>query len=74
MFIILLLLLFVIVWLPFINALSNELHQTKKILLVIPLELLVNMKNVASLFTAKGNDKKKRKEVAAASAAVVELP
>lgn len=32
------------------------------------------MKNVASLFTAKGNDKKKRKEVAAASAAVVELP
>jgi hypothetical protein len=41
-----LLFLFMIVWLPFINGLSTEVHQTKRILLLIPIELLVGMKQV----------------------------
>ena len=49
MFVVLLLLLFVVVWLPFINSLSTEVHQTKRILLIIPLELLMGLKNVAAL-------------------------
>ena len=49
MFIVLLLLLFVTVWVPFINGLSTEVHQTKRILLLIPLELLMGLKNVAVL-------------------------
>ena len=49
MFIVLLLFLFVIVWLPFINGLATEVHQTKRILLLIPIELLVSMKQVSML-------------------------
>jgi len=49
MFIVLLLLLYVIVWLPFINGLATEVHQTKRILLLIPIELLVSMKQVSML-------------------------
>jgi hypothetical protein len=40
-------LLFVIVWLPFINGLSTEVHQTKRILLL----------NVALLLSADNNNK-----------------
>jgi hypothetical protein len=49
MFIVLLLFLYVIVWLPFINGLATEVHQTKRILLLIPIELLVSMKQVSML-------------------------
>jgi hypothetical protein len=50
-------LLFVIVWLPFINGLSTEVHQTKRILLLIPIELLIGMKNVALLLGADKDTK-----------------
>jgi len=46
-----LLFLFVVVWIPFINGLTTEVHQTKRILLLIPIELLVGMKNVAILLS-----------------------
>jgi hypothetical protein len=49
LFIVLLLFLFVVVWLPFINGLATEVHQTKRILLLIPLELLIGMKQVSML-------------------------
>jgi hypothetical protein len=49
LFIVALLFLFVIVWLPFINGLSTEVHQTKRILLLIPIELLSGMKQVNML-------------------------
>jgi hypothetical protein len=37
------------VWIPFINGLSTEVHQTKRLLMIIPIEYLMNLKNVASL-------------------------
>lgn len=49
-----LLFLFVIVWLPFINGLSTEVHQTRRILLLIPIELLIGMKQVNTLLN-EGN-------------------
>ena len=58
LFIVLLLLLFVVVWIPFINGLSTEVHQTKRILLLIPIELLMGLKNVATLLN-EGKDKLK---------------
>lgn len=55
LFIVALLFLFVIVWIPFINGLSTEVHQTKRILLLIPIEMLMGLKNVASLLTTDKN-------------------
>jgi len=46
-FIVMLLLLYVIIWLPFVNGLTNDILHTKKMLMLIPLELLLNMKSVA---------------------------
>jgi ABC-type bacteriocin/lantibiotic exporter with double-glycine peptidase domain len=51
LFIVAILFLFVIVWIPFINGLSTEVHQTKRLLLLIPVELLMNLKNVATLLS-----------------------
>eukprot|EP00347_Sterkiella_histriomuscorum_P005463 403356519 len=62
LFIIFLLMFFVLLWLPFVNQLTNEVYQTKKILLVIPLELLVNMKSLANLFSQQGGSKSKAKK------------
>lgn len=55
LFIVALLFLFVIVWIPFINGLSTEVHLTKRILLLIPIELLMGLKNVAALLTTDKN-------------------
>ena len=49
LFIVALVFLFVIVWIPFINGLTTEVNQTKKLLLLIPVELLSGLKNVALL-------------------------
>ena len=74
LFIVALLFLFVVVWLPFINGLSTEVHQTKRILLLIPIELLVGMKQVAMLLS-EGKDarsalyKKKAAQVVSAGPA-----
>ena len=57
LFVVLLLLLFVIVWLPFVNSMASEIHQTKKVLLIVPLEILVNMRNVSQLLNAKAGGK-----------------
>jgi hypothetical protein len=54
-FIVALLFLFVVVWIPFINGLSTEVHQTKRILLLIPIELLMGLKNVAALLATDKN-------------------
>jgi hypothetical protein len=63
LFIVLLLFLYVIVWLPFINGLATEVHQTKRILLLIPIELLVSMKKVSMLLklisSSSGNSEKR---------------
>jgi hypothetical protein len=62
LFIVLLLFLYVIVWLPFINGLATEVHQTKRILLLIPIELLVSMKKVSMLLklisSSSGSEKR----------------
>ncbi len=47
------------VWLPFINGLSTEVHQTKRILMLIPVELLAGMKQVAVLLDQRQGFKKK---------------
>jgi len=59
-FIILMLILFVVVWLPFINNLSREVVKTKKILLIIPLELLAHMKSVTKLISRSVFKKRKK--------------
>jgi len=65
-----LLFLFVVVWLPFINGLSTEVHQTKRILLLIPIELLVGMKQVAMLLNeGKHENRFKKKAVVQAAGA-----
>lgn len=54
-----LLLLFVIVWLPFINGLSTEVNQTKRILLLIPIEMLVKIKGIEHIISESNGRKKK---------------
>ena len=53
---------FVLLWLPFVNQLTNEVYQTKKILLVIPLELLINMKSLSNIFSQAVSSKSKEKK------------
>ena len=45
-FIIALLIAFVIVWLPFVNNLNNQIYKSKSMLMIIPIEILVKMRNV----------------------------
>lgn len=45
-YIVLFMVIYVIVWLPLINGLNNEVFKTKRVLLIIPIELLVSMKSL----------------------------
>ena len=46
LFLIVLLLAYVSIWIPLMNALNNQIYKTKLMLMIIPLEILMRMKNV----------------------------
>ena len=48
-FIIVILIGFMIFWLPFINSLNNQIYKTKLMLMIIPLEILMKIKNVGKV-------------------------
>lgn len=45
-FLVLLLLAYVIVWLPLVNNLNNQIYKTKLMLMIVPLEILMRLKSV----------------------------
>lgn len=49
LFVILLLISFVLVWIPFINGLNLQIYKTKLMLMIIPLEVLLKIKNVGKV-------------------------
>ena len=48
-FIIVILIGYIIFWIPFINSVNNQLFKTKLMLMIIPLEILMKIKNVAKV-------------------------
>lgn len=53
LFLILLLLAFVALWLPLVNSLTNQIYKTKLMLMIIPLEILMRMKNVGKVLQSQ---------------------
>jgi hypothetical protein len=49
------------VWLPFINGLSTEVNQTKRILLLIPIEMLIKIKGIEDIVNESSGFGKKKK-------------
>ena len=48
-FLIVILLGFIVFWLPFLNGLNLDIYKTKLMLMIIPLEVLLKMKNVSKV-------------------------
>jgi hypothetical protein len=48
-FLIIMLLAYVSIWLPLVSSLNNEIYKTKLMLMIIPLEILMRMKNVGKV-------------------------
>ena len=48
-FLIVILLAFIVFWLPFLNGLNLDIYKTKLMLMIIPLEVLLKMKNVSKV-------------------------
>ena len=53
MFLIVILMSFVVFWLPFLNALNNQIYKTKLMLMIIPLEILLKIKNVGKVLQSQ---------------------
>lgn len=53
MFLIVVLMSFVVFWLPFLNALNNQIYKTKLMLMIIPLEILLKIKNVGKVLQSQ---------------------
>jgi len=74
-FLIAILIAFFLFWLPFLNDLNYQIYKTKLMLMIIPLEILMKIKNVSKVLQSqtflnssnnslsqtekKGKDKKK---------------
>ena len=65
-FLIVFLIAFIIIWLPFLNDLNYQIYKTKLMLMIIPLEILMKIKNVGKVLQSqafmnqnKGNKKRK---------------
>ena len=52
-FIIVILIAFIIFWLPLINSLNYQISKTKLMLMIIPLEVLMKIKNVAKVLQSQ---------------------
>jgi hypothetical protein len=48
-FLIVVLISFIIFWLPFLNGLNLQIYKTKLMLMIIPLEVLIKIKNVGKV-------------------------
>lgn len=48
-FLILVLLAYVIVWIPLVQSLNNQINKTKLMLMIVPIEILMRMKSVAKV-------------------------
>ena len=48
-FLIVLLIAFIVFWLPFLNGLNYQIYKTKLMLMIIPLEILMKIKNVGKV-------------------------
>jgi cytochrome c biogenesis protein CcdA len=48
-FLILLLLAYVAVWIPLVNQLNTQINKTKLMLMIVPIELLMKMKNIGKV-------------------------
>jgi hypothetical protein len=44
---------FIIFWLPFLNGLNLQIYKTKLMLMIIPLEVLIKIKNVAKVLQSQ---------------------
>ena len=53
LFLIALLLVYVSVWVPLVNSLNTQIFKTKLMLMIIPLEILMLMKNVGKVLQSK---------------------
>ena len=49
LFLILILLAYVAMWIPLVNSLTSQIYKTKLMLMIIPLEILMRMKNVGKV-------------------------
>ncbi len=49
LFLIVILLSYVSIWVPLVNSLNNQIYKTKLMLMIIPLEILMRMKNVGKV-------------------------
>ena len=52
-FVIVILFSFIVFWLPFLNGLNLQIYKTKLMLLIIPLEVLMKIKNVAKVLRSQ---------------------
>lgn len=48
-FLVIILLAYVSVWIPLVSSLNNDIYKTKLMLMIIPLEILMKMKNVSKV-------------------------
>lgn len=53
MFVIVVLISFILFWLPFLNGLNYQIYKTKLMLMIIPLEVLVKIKNVTKVLQSQ---------------------
>jgi hypothetical protein len=48
-YLIVILISFIVFWLPFLNGLNYQIYKTKLMLMIIPLEVLMKIKNVGKV-------------------------
>lgn len=52
-FLIVVLIAFIVFWLPFLNGLNLQIYKTKLMLMIIPLEVLIKIKNVGKVLQSQ---------------------
>lgn len=52
-FVIVILFSFIVFWLPWLNGLNLQIYKTKLMLLIIPLEVLMKIKNVGKVLRSQ---------------------
>lgn len=52
-FLIVVLIAFIVFWLPFLNGLNFQIYKTKLMLMIIPLEVLIKIKNVGKVLQSQ---------------------
>lgn len=52
-YLIVVLIAFIVFWLPFLNGLNFQIYKTKLMLMIIPLEVLIKIKNVSKVLQSQ---------------------